>query len=109
MKRLWNSVTLAVLLFILVPLDARAGELLIPVGKVIGLQLSDSTVTVAAFDDVLGTAAREAGLRIGDEIVTVGGQQIGCAEDIRLALSSCGSPVELTVRRSDPHTAYVSQ
>ena len=109
MKRLWNSVTLAVLLFILVPLDARAGELLIPVGKVIGLQLSDSTVTVAAFDDVLGTAAREAGLRIGDEIVTVGGQQIGCAEDIRLALSSCGSPVELTVRRSGKtHTLHMS-
>ena len=108
MKRLWKTIAVAVLLFFAVPLDARAGDLLIPVGKVVGLQLSDSAVIVAAFDDALGTGARNAGLQIGDEIVTVGGREIGCAEDIRGALADGGSPVALTVRRDGAlHTLQV--
>ena len=68
MKRIFHSTILAAVLVFLFPLQALASENLIPVGKVIGLQLSDSTVTVAAYDDILGAAAREAGLKIGDEI-----------------------------------------
>ena len=53
MKRLTKAIAAMVLLCIL-PQSALAVELLIPVGKVIGLELGDDRVTVAAFDDALG-------------------------------------------------------
>lgn len=99
MKRTISAIALSLVLFALLPLQARAAELLIPVGKIIGLQLRDDTVTVAAYDDALGNNAKNAGLKIGDEIVKIDSTDIGCAEDVRTALSRCGSEVELTVRR----------
>ena len=39
---------------------------LVPGGQVIGLQLEDDTVTVAGFDQVLGGAAKSAGMASGD-------------------------------------------
>ena len=74
MKRVFRAAALAALLFILLPVTARA-EQLIPVGRVIGIQLQSGSVTVAAFDDALGSHAREAGLRIGDEIIMLGGNK----------------------------------
>ena len=68
MKRIGKFLTIFAVAMTLFPINARAAELLIPVGKIVGLQLSDNTVTVAAFDDVLGAEARTAGLKIGDEI-----------------------------------------
>ena len=100
MKRILNSIALTVLLFFLCPFRADAADQLVPVGEVIGLKLSDGTVTIAAFDDVLGTAAREAGLKIGDEILKIDGKQISCASDVRAALTSCADQVSLTIRRS---------
>ena len=100
MKRIFHSTILAILLFSLFPLRALAEETLIPVGKVIGLQLRDSTVTVAAYDDILGAAAREAGLKIGDEILKIDDKPIRCASDVRAALSGCAGPVSLTVGRN---------
>ena len=99
MKRFLSSVVLSMALFTLLPLQAQAAERLIPVGKIIGLQLRNDTITVAAYDDVLGTNAREAGLKIGDEIVKVDGLAVDCAEDIRTALKETEDSVELTVRR----------
>lgn len=101
MKRMQRLIALTLLLFASLPVQAQAAELLIPVGKVIGLQLTDDTVTVAAFDDSLGTLAKDAGLKIGDEILRIDGTQIRCAEDVRSALSQCGSEVTLTVRRGE--------
>ena len=100
MKRFLRTAILSVMLFALLPLQARAAELLIPVGKIIGLQLSNDTVTVVAYDDALGGSARSAGLRIGDEIVQINGTAIDSAEDVRAALSSCRESVCLTVRRN---------
>lgn len=97
MKRFLSAAAVAAVLFWILPVWASAAELLIPVGKVIGLQLRNDTVTVAAYDDTLGHAARSAGLKIGDEIVKVNGAEITCAEDVRFALER--GTVELTVRR----------
>lgn len=109
MRRKISSIVLSVVLFALLPVHAWAAELLIPVGEIIGLQLRDDTVTVAAYDDALGQSARDAGLKIGDEIVKIDGAAIGCAEDIRAALSSGGGEVELTVRRgSKLNTLYLT-
>ena len=109
MKRIFHSTILAAVLVFLCPLQALASENLIPVGKVIGLQLSDSTVTVAAYDDILGAAAREAGLKIGDEILKINEKSVRCPSDVRAALSGCGSRVSLTVSRGGRmHTLQLS-
>lgn len=79
--------------------SVSAAELLIPGGEVIGLQIKDQHVTVAGFDDTLGTAARAAGLQAGDIILTVDETPIHCAEDIRLALTQSDGDVDLTIRR----------
>ena len=109
MKRLVNSVVLAMLLLTLMPLSARAAELLIPGGEVIGLQLRDDSVTVAAYDDSMENYAENAGLKIGDEILKIDGQSIGCAEDVRSALSRCAGTAEITVLRSGkPRTLRIT-
>ena len=99
MKRLYHNIAFAAVFLLLLPVQALAAELLIPGGQIIGLQLQNGTVTVAAFDDALGAAAREAGLKIGDEIQSVNGHPVACAEDVRDALTSGASPVSLSVRR----------
>ena len=75
-----------------------AAEMLVPGGNVVGLELRGDTVTVAAFDQTL-PSAREAGLRIGDEIVAIDGVDVDSAEDIRRALDRSDGDVELVVRR----------
>ncbi|MDD5863988.1 MAG: SpoIVB peptidase S55 domain-containing protein [Firmicutes bacterium] len=99
MKRLWNCLAAVLVVSALLPVSARAAERLIPVGRVVGLQLRDGTVKVAAFDDVLGADAKSAGLKIGDELLKIGETDIGCPEDVRRALENCDGDAELTLRR----------
>ena len=101
MKRIGKFLMIFAVAMTLLPINARAAELLIPVGKIVGLQLSDNTVTVAAFDDVLGAEARTAGLKIGDEIVQIDTTTIDCTEDVRRALEGCDGDAELIVRRGN--------
>lgn len=98
MKRVWNGAILCLGLLLL-PIRAAAAEL-IPVGQVIGLQLYNDRVTVAAYDDLLGGTARKAGLKIGDQILEIDGKTVTCAEDVRGALQSGTGQVCLTVRRA---------
>lgn len=76
-----------------------AAELLIPVGEVVGLSLSEGTVTVAAFHETYGGPAREAGVRIGDEIVSLDGRAIDGAADLYEALKRSGGTVTVQLRR----------
>ena len=99
MKRKIHTLALAVFFLWIVPVSAEAARLLIPGGQIIGLQLQTGSVTVAAFDDAFGAAARAAGLRIGDELLQVNGQDVSCAEDVRGALGASGASVSLCVRR----------
>ena len=99
MKRLSRAVVLILALFFIIPIEADAVRVLIPGGQLIGLELSNNAVTVAAFDDSCGAAAREAGLQIGDQILTVDGKDITSAEDVRQALKSCGSRVTIGILR----------
>ena len=101
MKRIGKFLAIFAVTMTLLPINARATELLIPVGKIVGLQLSDNTVTVAAFDDILGAEARTAGLKIGDEIVQIDTTTIDCTEDVRRALENCDGDAELIVRRGN--------
>ena len=102
MKRIANW-TAAILILIVLPVSCRAAEMLVPVGRIIGLQLKSEAVTVAAFDDVLGREATDAGLRIGDQILSVNGFPIREAEDVAEALEGRTS-VAVTVRRGSKET-----
>ena len=99
MKRLFTHILFPIFLLYLLPAPALAAAYLIPGGQIIGLQLQDGSVTVAAFDDVLGASAREAGLKPGDEILSIDEKTVSCAEDVRSAVTS-EDPVTLCVRRS---------
>ena len=99
MKRLSHYIIALALIFCLT-VTADAAQMLIPVGQVVGLELVDNTVTVASFDEKLGQAAKDAGLQVGDRILTVNGQEIQNAEDVRFALDRADGPVELGVQRN---------
>ena len=99
MRKILRTAGLWLMIVAGLPLQSRAAELLVPVGKVIGLQLQNDTLTVAAYDDVFGDTARTAGLKIGDQIVNINGVEVSTAEDVRNTLRSGGETVEVTVRR----------
>ncbi len=75
------------------------GRELMAVGQVIGLELSDRTVTIAAFDTQMGTAAQQAGLCVGDRILSIDGKAICNAEDVRRALQSSKGCISMKVCR----------
>ena len=99
MKRLLRAAALTAVFLTVLPMEAGAAQHLIPVGRIIGLQLQNETITVAAYDDALGGNAREAGLKIGDEILKIDSREVTCVEDIRSVLQTGPDRVELTVRR----------
>jgi len=99
MKRTIRIIALALILLCNIPGNAFAAQLLIPGGQLVGLELSDDTLTVAAFDDTCGAAAREAGLQIGDRLLAVDGKTVTTAEDVRNALNLCADEAELTILR----------
>lgn len=105
MKRHFSRLSMIVVLLTLLPVRTLAAQYLVPVGQVIGLQLYNDTVTVAAYDDVLGGAAKAAGLKIGDRIVSINDTPITCAEDVRSALDSGGEALNLTVSRGGKQRA----
>jgi len=81
-------------------IPAQAAKLLVPVGEVVGLSLSEGTVTVAAFHESYGAAAREAGIQIGDEIVSVDGLAVDSVQDLYEGLKRSGGTVNLCLRRN---------
>ena len=97
-RKLVRGLTAAVLI-ILYSIPAQAARLLIPVGEVVGLSLSEGTVTVAAFHESYGAAAREAGVEIGDEIVAVEGRTVDSAADLYEALKRSDGAVTVELRR----------
>ena len=108
MKRRYHNLLFAVLFLLALPVQTLAAELLIPGGQVIGLQLQSGSVTVAAFDDALCGCAAQAGLKIGDELLTVNEKSVTCAQDVRDALQDSGSPVTLSIRRNGKlHTLQI--
>ncbi len=100
MKKIACSMML-LLCMISITVNAGAVSMLVPVGQVIGLELSDDTVTVASFDETLGAKAKAAGLRSGDQILKINGKKICKAEDVRQALDKSHGEVQLLVRRGE--------
>ena len=100
MKKIMWRVTALIICALLTAGNAFAAELLIPGGQVVGLQLCNDTVTVAAFDDKLGAESKAAGLQVGDEIVSLNGKGINSAQDVVDALDRSDGTVEMRVRRN---------
>ncbi len=99
MKRItkWMMCLFLILYVLVLPVFGRE---LVAVGQVVGLQLQDGTVTVAAFDEALGGAAREAGFQVGDRIARIDDRAIHCAEDVRTALNASRGRVTVELHRS---------
>lgn len=98
--RRWLRFGAALFFCMLLPMEARAAEYLIPVGRIVGLQLHGDSMTVVAYDDLLGGCARDAGIKIGDELLEIDGVAVSSVEEVRGALEKGGDSVELTVRRN---------
>jgi stage IV sporulation protein B len=101
MKKFTMRICIILLCVCVCGVPAWGAEYLIPVGQVIGLELRDNTVTVAAIDEQLGTNAKAAGLCAGDKILAIDGRKISCAEDVRLALQSSQGTVALKLQRKN--------
>ena len=101
MKRVFGRAVFSVICAFVLTISVSATRMLIPVGEVIGIELTDGSVSVAAFDEATGAASRAAGLQVGDKIVSVDDQRIRSAQDVRHALERADGVVELTVERGD--------
>ena len=101
MKRFFNSMVFAMLILFILCQTVCAARLLIPGGQLIGISLSDNTVTVAAFEPTAGDAAKSAGLRIGDQILKINETNVTSLQDVRDALTRCDGNVQLLIRRGD--------
>lgn len=99
MKKITITIALLALFCGLLPVGALAQELLVPVGEVVGLELREDRVTVAAFDDTLGARTKAAGLRAGDEIAAIDGARVHCSDDVLQALGRSDGTVTLDIRR----------
>lgn len=97
-RRCFRCLVLAVL-GVVYSVPVFASQLLIPVGEVVGLSLSEGSVTVAAFHETYGAAAREAGIEIGDEIVSVDGRTVDSAADLYEALKCSDGTVTVELCR----------
>ena len=79
--------------------SVSAAQLLIPAGEVIGLELKDQSVTVAAFHQELGKAAQDSGLKIGDRITHINSTAVTCAEDVSRVLQQSNGTVTVSLLR----------
>ena len=98
MKNLFRRVAAATLCVYLLTTTALAKEL-VPVGKVIGLELQDKQVVVVGFDEQQGAAAKAAGILSGDIIQKIDNVHITCAEDVRKALQMSDGAVAVEICR----------
>lgn len=100
MKKILNRTSIFIICVWLLSVSVSAARMLMPVGQVVGLELGDNTVTVAAFHETLGPAAQQAGLQVGDRIMTINGKTVHTPADVRHALDHSDGTVELTVLRN---------
>ena len=98
MKIMFRRIATAVLCVYLLTTAALAKEL-VPVGKVIGLELQDRKVVVVGFDEKQGQGAKAAGLLSGDVIQKIDDVAITCAEDVRQALQKSDGTVAVEISR----------
>ncbi len=100
MKNFSRRTAWCILLIWLLSCPVSAASTLIPGGQLVGLALQDDTVTISAFDETLGAAAKSAGLASGDRILRINKTEIRSASDVRQALRETDDTVDITVSRN---------
>ena len=98
MKRITNRLLIFVSLALALAVPVWAAETLVPGGQLVGLELRGDRITVSSFDQSL-TAARDAGLQVGDELRSIDGHAISAPADIRYALDRSDGDVDVVVCR----------
>ena len=78
MRKISIRISAILLCFFALAQTAGATKLLVPGGQIIGLELQTDAVTVVAFDDALGKAAKNAGLQVGDRILKINDVEFSC-------------------------------
>ena len=96
MKKIKIRLMLVALCLILSVQTVFAAQLLVPGGQIVGLELEDQTVTVAAFE---GQASKNCGLHVGDRLVSVNGEPVHSVQDVRDALKRTDGETEISVLR----------
>ena len=86
--------------------SAAATTFLVPGGEILGLELQDSTVTVAAFDKDLGSTAKKAGLQVGDKILKVNEKPVTCVRDLRDVLMKSNGTVDVVIQRGSKQRKF---
>ena len=99
MRKFGRRAGLILCCMLLLATPVAAARELVPGGQVIGIELLDGKVCIGAFDDTLGGPARQAGLRVGDRLVSIDGEKIEEAADVRRAVERSKGTVEVTVDR----------
>ena len=99
MKKTTMRLAIMTLSLFMMAQTVSAADLLIPVGQVIGLEISENQVTIAGFDAALGEGAKAAGLQEGDRIAAIDGKSIHTAEDVRQALLASDGDVDMIIVR----------
>ena len=99
MKRKILCLISAIYLLYILPVAVGAAQMLVPVGKVVGLELRGDCVTVAAFDE--SSNAPSAGVQVGDRLLSIDGRPIQSAQDIQDALQQSKGSVQLLLQRGE--------
>ena len=103
MKRKIFCLITAIYFLYILPVAASAVQTLIPVGKVVGLELRGDCVTVAAFDE--SSNAQSAGVQVGDRLLSIDDQPIHAPQDVGHALQQSKGSVKLLLQRGETLTS----
>ena len=98
MKKLTGAFLVFLICFCLC-MNVQAAEALIPGGQLVGLELFDGNVYVAALDENPESPAKEAGLQPGDKIISINSQAVASAADIKNILNRADTDVTLQLSR----------
>ena len=99
MKKWIVRIAVSLLTIMIIAPSVSAAELLIPVGQVVGLEIGEDRVTIDGFDSRMGQAAQAAGLREGDQILSIDETVIRSAQDVKSALQRSDGDVDLVISR----------
>ena len=102
MKR-WLCALVLVLL-LAEPVCAADYEELTAVGRSVGIRMREAGITVTGFSEQ--SSAKEAGLRKGDRILTINGETVETAEEIR-RLAAGGEALTVKVERGGKEAEYL--
>lgn len=105
MKKQWRRILALCLAVLSFTANVYAApEMLVPVGRAVGIHLCGDLVVVG-FDEEYGSQAKAAGVEVGDRIVAVNGIPASSPDSLRTAADAHGG-VRLTVERKGKQVEF---